>query len=65
MSFVKTLLHKIPVNYLIKLSETLYENNATDFESFISHIRDVISHDADNKDRLNIKNKKNSFMLHY
>ncbi|OAL10269.1 helicase DnaB [Candidatus Mycoplasma haematobovis] len=65
MSFVKTLLHKIPVNYLIKLSDTLYENNATDFESFISHIKDVISHDADNKDRLNIKNKKKSFMFHY
>ncbi|AEW46017.2 putative replication initiation and membrane attachment protein, DnaB2 [Mycoplasma haemocanis str. Illinois] len=67
ISYIKTLLGKIPAKYLSKFSDTLFGNGYTDYESFINHIRDLLIHESKNKDRLNINRgrevKKNDFVF--
>ncbi|AEG73841.1 putative replication initiation and membrane attachment protein, DnaB2 [Mycoplasma haemofelis Ohio2] len=67
ISYIKTLLGKIPAKYLSKFSDTLFRNGYTDFESFINHTRDLLVHESKNKDRLNINRerevRKNDFVF--
>lgn len=56
MSFVMSLLGKIPVNYLIKVSETLHTNYTGSSTSLIELVRNVIESDLNSgKNRLNAK----------
>lgn len=62
LSFVQTLLKKIPVNYLIKLSQTLMENEDLKQDKFIEYIKKVIIHDSENKNRIDLKNRENKLL---
>ncbi|AFO52501.1 replication initiation and membrane attachment protein, DnaB2 [Candidatus Mycoplasma haematolamae str. Purdue] len=54
LSFVYSLLKKIPVNYLIKMSESLVNDGIKSSDQFLQHIKEILKYELANKNRLGI-----------
>ncbi|CCE67061.1 hypothetical protein [Candidatus Mycoplasma haematominutum] len=54
LSFVFSLLKKIPVNYLKKMSETILNDGINTTNQFLSHLKEVLKYEIQNKNRMGV-----------
>ncbi|RAO95282.1 helicase DnaB [Mycoplasma wenyonii] len=54
MSFVFSLLKKIPINYLIKMSDSLVDDGINTIDQFLNHLKGFAKHEIKNKNRFKV-----------
>ncbi|AHC40066.1 replication initiation and membrane attachment protein, DnaB2 [Mycoplasma ovis str. Michigan] len=54
MSFVYSLLKKIPINYLIKMSDNLINDGINTIDQFLTHLKNFAKHELKNKNRFKV-----------
>lgn len=58
LSFVYSLLKKIPINYLIKMSDSLVNDGINTIDEFLNHLKSFAKHELKNKNRFKVLNEE-------